>query len=41
MAEKPALKINKHYRSIANLIEPMFEKKEVAKRNGLRKGVLA
>ncbi|RSL30826.1 ParA family protein [Salibacterium salarium] len=41
MAEKPYLKLNKHYRSIANLIDPIFSQSEVAKRNGLKKGVLA
>ena len=41
MAEKPMLKINKHYRSIAHLIEPIFTKSELAKRNGLQKGVFS
>ncbi|MFB4159393.1 CpaE family protein [Geomicrobium sp. JSM 1781026] len=41
LAEKPVLKINRYYRSIANMIDPLFGKKEVAKRNGLRKGVLS
>lgn len=39
MAEKPLLKLNKHYRSIAHLVDPVFKKSELAKHNGLRRGV--
>lgn len=39
IAEKPLLKLNKHYRSIAHLVDPIFKKSELAKHNGLRKGV--
>lgn len=41
MAEKPLLKLNRNYRSIANLVEPIFKKAELAKANGLRKGVFS
>jgi len=38
IAEKPLLKLNKHYRSIAHLVDPIFKKSELAKHNGLKKG---
>lgn len=41
MAEKPLLKLNRNFRSIANLIEPIFSKSELARNNGVKKGVLA
>lgn len=41
LAEKPLLKLNKNFRSIANLIEPIFSKSELAKHNGVKKGVFA
>ncbi len=41
MAEKPLLKLNRHYRSIAHLIDPVFSKSELAKNNGMKKGVFA
>lgn len=41
VAEKPLLKLNKNYRSVAQLIEPVFKKSELARNNGLKKGVFA
>lgn len=41
MAEKPLLKLNKNYRSVAHLIEPIFSKSELARNNGVKKGVFA
>lgn len=39
LTDRPLLKINKYYKSIAHLIEPIFSKKERAKNNGLKRGV--
>src|SRR5699024_12293826 len=38
MAERPLLKLNKYYRSVAHLIEPIFSKSELARHKGLKKG---
>ena len=40
MAERPLLKLNKYYRSVAHLIEPIFSKSELARHKGLKKGVV-
>jgi len=41
LAERPLLKLNKYYKSVAHLIDPIFSKKEIAKNNGLKRGVFA
>lgn len=41
MAERPLLKLNRNYRSIAHLIEPIFSTSELVRHHGVKRGVFA